>query len=199
MKKRKYTKTLRAEQQDETRKRIIDALIALHQEVGPANTTVKAVAEKAGVQRLTVYRHFPDETRMLQACTSHWLELNPPPAADEWAAISDPCERCHAALLAFYRYYHRTQSMWVSSYRDVANVEALHKPMEEFEAYLDAVRDELLKAWKTKAGTKNRIKAILRHGLRFSTWQSLNEELQNDEKIADLMSIWLESVSQSNT
>ena len=67
MSKRKYTKTLRAEQQDETRSRIVDALVALHQELGPANTSVKAVAEKAGVQRLTVYRHFPDEASMFQA------------------------------------------------------------------------------------------------------------------------------------
>lgn len=194
MKKRKYTKTLRAEQQDETRQRIIDALIELHQDIGPANTTVKAVAEKAGVQRLTVYRHFPDEARMLQACTSHWLELNPPPDMTEWEEINDATDRSHKALLLFYHYYRRTEAMWSSSYRDVKRVEALQAPMEEFETYLDQVAAELVKAWKKNKTVKSRLKTTLRHGLRFYTWQSLKNENLSDEKIATLVVNWLSGI-----
>ena len=77
----------------------------LHEELGPRATTISAIAEEAGVQRLTVYRHFPDETAVFQACTAHWLGLNPPPDPSGWAAIEDPLERLKAALTAFYRYY----------------------------------------------------------------------------------------------
>jgi AcrR family transcriptional regulator len=199
MKKRKYTKTLRAEQQEETRNRIIDALIALHQEVGPANTTVKAVAEKAGVQRLTVYRHFPDETSMLQACTSHWLELNPPPDMNEWEEINDVRERSRMALLLFYRYYRQTEAMWSSSYRDVDSVVALQAPMAEFEAYLDQVTAELVKAWKKTKTLKSLLKTTLRHGLRFYTWQSLKNENLSDEKIAALIADWVSGVVGSGS
>jgi AcrR family transcriptional regulator len=195
MKKRKYTKTLRAEQQEETRNRIIDALIELHQELGPANTTVKAVAEKAGVQRLTVYRHFPDETSMLQACTSHWLDSNPPPTSDAWDDIPDPLERCYAALLAFYRYYRHTEGMWAASYRDVEKVQALQAPMTEFETYLDQVALAIVKPWKTNKATKDRLKITLRHALHFLTWQSLRRQKLNDEKMAKLISAWLNGVT----
>jgi AcrR family transcriptional regulator len=197
MKKRKYTKSLRAEQQEETRQRIIDALIALHQEVGPANTTVKAVAEKAGVQRLTVYRHFPDETGMLQACTSHWLELHPPPDMTEWKEIDDAADRSRKALLSFYRYYRQTEAMWNSSYRDVDSVEALQAPMAEFEAYLDHVTAELVNAWKKTKTVKSLLKTTLRHGLRFYTWQSLKNENLSDEKIATLVANWLSGIIES--
>src|SRR5262249_54522395 len=77
--KRTYTKTLRAESEESTRQRIVDALVELHEELGPSRTTVSAVAERAGVQRLTVYRHFPDEPSMIRACSAHWAQLNPLP------------------------------------------------------------------------------------------------------------------------
>lgn len=191
MNKRKYTKTVRAEKQEQTRERILEAVVALHEEVGPANTTVKAVAERAGVQRLTVYRHFPDDTSMFQACTSHWLASHQPPHEADWANIEDPVERCAAALLAFYRYYRDTEAMWNSSYKDVEKVSALQQPMAEFEAYLDLVRDSLLKSFKLSGEAKKSLKLTLRHGLRFSTWRSFKTENLKDEKIADLVVSWI--------
>src|SRR6476661_3903394 len=99
---RKYQKKLRAEQQEETRQRIVEAMVALHREVGPARTTISAIAERAGVERLTVYRHFPDETEMFQACTTHYATVVPGPDPAAWAGIEDPAERLRATLLAFY-------------------------------------------------------------------------------------------------
>ena len=127
MDKRKYTKSKRAEQQLQTKERIVKAVVALHEELGPANTSIKAVAEKAGVQRLTVYRYFPDDVSLFQACTTHWLNLNPPPDATEWANFDSASERSHTALLAFYHYYRQTESMWTGAYRDIEKVAALKK------------------------------------------------------------------------
>ena len=191
MKKRKYTKTRRAEQQDQTRERIVEATVKLHQELGPANTSIKAIAEEAGVQRLTVYRHFPDDASLFQACTSHWLELNPPPNMAAWAQIDDASECSRAALLAFYRYYRQTEKMWTGAYRDVDKLEALQGAMGQFEAYLDQVRDDLLARWNVKANIKKPLAITLRHCLCFSTWASLKKENLSDKKIADLVLAWI--------
>ena len=142
-KKRPYRMGERAKSQDETRQRIVEATMRLHEELGPRATTISAIAEKAGVQRLTVYRHFPDETAVFQACTAHWLSLNPPPDPAGWAAIEDPRERLEAALTAFYRYYAGTQRMWSASFRDVADVPALQAPMKQFAGFVSGIGDDL--------------------------------------------------------
>ena len=101
---RPYTKRRRAELEEETRRRITAATVELHREVGPAKTTISAIAERAGVQRLTVYRHFPDERTLLGACSAHWRAGHPAPDPSPWPAIRDPEERLRVALAAFYDY-----------------------------------------------------------------------------------------------
>lgn len=188
---RKYNQQQRAEQVRETRRKIVQATMELHETLGPANTSIKAVADRAGVQRLTVYRHFPDETSLFQACTSHWLELNPPPDMATWAQTEPAEARSKEAFLSFYRYYRGTRDMWEVTYRDVGRVEALQGPLSGFEAYLDNVRDDLLQSWRPPRTAKEQVSAVLRHALRFSTWQSLNLEKLGDAKKADLVAVWL--------
>src|ERR671911_2497873 len=96
---RTYQKKRRAEREAETRQRIVEAIVALHREVGPARTTISAIAEQAGVERLTVYRHFTDETSMFQACSAHFATQVAPPNAARWADVVEPAERLRAALL----------------------------------------------------------------------------------------------------
>jgi AcrR family transcriptional regulator len=110
MSKRRYTLKQRAESQDETRRRIVEATAHLHEEVGPRDTTISAIAQEAGVQRLTVYRHFPDEMELFKACTSHWLGLNPPPDPATWGRL-EGLVRVQQALIELYRYYRRTERM----------------------------------------------------------------------------------------
>ena len=99
---RKYEKKRRAEQEGETRQRIVEAMVDLHQEIGPARTTISAIAERAGVERLTVYRHFPDERSMFEACTTHYASVVPQPNPAAWADTQEPAERLRKALLEFY-------------------------------------------------------------------------------------------------
>jgi AcrR family transcriptional regulator len=194
MTKRKYTKTRRAAQQDETRARIVEATVKLHEALGPAQTSISAIAEAAGVQRLTVYRHFPDDVSLFEACTTHYLGLHPPPQPASWADIEHPGERSYAALLAFYQYYQETEQMWRVAYRDLDQLAALHVPMDRFEAYLDQVADDLMRTWQTTPAARKRLKATLRHALRFSTWQSLKNAKLKDRQIAELVQSWLAGI-----
>jgi AcrR family transcriptional regulator len=191
MKKRQYKQKARAEQAQETRQLIVEATVMLHEELGPAQTSIKAIAEQAGVQRLTVYRHFPDETSLFKACSSHWLGLHPPPAVSDCEDAGDPVTQTSKTLLSFYHYYRQTERMWSSIYRDIDEVEALREPMSKFESYIDAVRDELLSAWKVKAKDKNKLSLTLRHCLRYSTWRSLKNDKLSDKKMVDLVMSWL--------
>src|SRR5688572_29167088 len=108
---REYRKSKRAEKEEETRLRIVEAAVQLHGEVGGAGATATAIAERAGVGRVTYYRHFPDERSLLQACTGHYLGLNPPPDPRPWMEIGDPDQRTRTALEALYAYYGRTEKM----------------------------------------------------------------------------------------
>src|SRR5213592_4741836 len=102
---RRYEKRARATQEQETRLRIVEAALVLHGTVGPARTTISAIAERAGVRRATVYRHFPDERALFLGCSGTWQERHPVPDPATWAAIADPGARLEAALEALYHWY----------------------------------------------------------------------------------------------
>src|SRR3954453_13342469 len=110
--KRTYTKRRRAELEEQTRRRITESAVALHRDVGPARTSISAVAEHAGVRRSTVYRHFPDDEALFAACASHFQAANPPPDPGLWAGVADPAQRTVTALAELYAFYARTEPMY---------------------------------------------------------------------------------------
>lgn len=189
--KRPYKLRKRAESKEQTRQRIIEAAMHLHEEIGPRATTISALANKAGVQRLTVYRHFPDESAVFRACTSHWLSLNPPPGPAEWNSIEDPVERCRAALSAFYGYYRRTERMWAVSYRDEADVAALQGPMNEFRDLVTAIAAELASAFGEAGRNGEKLRATLSHALAFPAWASLKSTGLSEAEMVELVSDWI--------
>jgi AcrR family transcriptional regulator len=168
IRKRPYRQTRRAALQDQTRRRITEATVELHGTVGPARTTISAVAERAGVQRATVYRHFPDEAALFTACSSHWLAANPRPDPASWASIDDPDERTRHALTELYAYFERTEEMLANLIRDEDLVEVLPPLLARFWGYLDAAAEALAPPRATK-----RTRAALRHAVDFRTWRSL--------------------------
>ena len=101
--KRPYRKKRRAQLEEETRRRITESAVELHGSVGPARTSMSAVAERAGVRRSTLYRHFADEGALFEACSAHWAAANPPPDLSAWAEVEDPDERLRTALADRYR------------------------------------------------------------------------------------------------
>jgi AcrR family transcriptional regulator len=185
---RRYRQKRRAEQHAETRQRIVEAIAALHGEVGPARTTISAVAERAGVERLTVYRHFADEAAMFQACSVHFANEVAPPDPRSWAGITDPADRLRAALLAFYDYYRRGEPMLANARRDAPALPALAAVLAPFDAFVDEVRDGLLEGWRGRGAARERRSAAIAHALRFETWRSLvRSEGLDDVGAADLM------------
>jgi len=194
MKKRSYRLNKRAESREATRARIVAATMALHEELGPKNTTISAVAERAGVQRLTVYRHFPDETALFRACTSQWLDDNPPPDPGQWQSVAG-AGRVRAALAALYAYYRRTERMWTTAHRDEADVRALRQPMRKFHDYLDTIAADLTAGLGVSGARRDRVALTLRHAVQFETWRSMSSQGASDRAIADLVGTWLSALT----
>lgn len=168
--------------------------MALHEELGPRDTSISAVAKRAGVQRLTVYRHFNDDTALFQACSTRWLELNPPPDPGDWRNKSGPEERTLTALQALFRYYRNTEAMWARVYRDLEDTPALQQPMAVVEDYLTQIRNDLLTTWKPSGGSLRDARITLDHCLMFTSWHSLKEQGLGDKAIASLALRWLSAV-----
>jgi AcrR family transcriptional regulator len=165
---RTYTLKKRAEQQAETRRRIVEAAVGLHGSVGPARTTVSMIAERAGVQRHTFYAHFPDDRSLWLACSGLAYERDPPPDAEPWRDIEDRRERLRTGLAAIYAWYGRNAELIACVLRD-AEVHPLTKEIAELRMgpYLAAWRDVL----GAKLGSRQR--AMLRLALSFFTWRTL--------------------------
>jgi AcrR family transcriptional regulator len=175
-KRRPYRKRRRAELEDETRLRITEAAVELHGSVGPARTTVSAVADLAGVQRATVYRHFPDEEALFGACSAHWIGANPLPDLARWAGIDDPQKRLLTALGELYAWFDRGERMLENTTRDAAVVPALEPSMAGMALWLDAAVEALLRGRPERGVRRRRVRAAIAHAIAFGTWRSLVRE-----------------------
>ena len=180
---RPYRKRQRAVSELETRQRITEAAVALHQTVGPARTSVKAIAERAGVDRATVYRHFPNEQALFNACTSHYYARHPMPDPGRWVAITDPDMRLRTALAELYSWYGETEEMLATGIRDIEHVPA--ESRQAFLGYFEAVRARLLEGRRERGRARRRIAGAIGHTINFHTWQSLvrEQQLSVDEAI----------------
>jgi AcrR family transcriptional regulator len=178
---RPYEKRRRAESEQATRQRITEATVELHRTVGPARTTVSAIAERAGVQRATVYRHFPADADLFAACSTHWVAAHPYPAPDAWAAIGDPQERTRAALGELYAYYRAVEPMLANVRRDAQLLPALARVTAGAGAYFGAVEEILVAGWP---GDATRRRAAVALALDFATWQTLGRRLPDAEAAA---------------
>jgi AcrR family transcriptional regulator len=183
--KRPYRMQRRAELEEQTRLRITESTVELHEELGPARTSISAIAERAGVRRSTVYRHFPDEEALFAACSSHWRTANPPPDPGAWAAIDDPGERTEIALRELYAFYRRTEAMYTSLLRDEKLVPTVARLLRNFFDYLRAVQDILAAGRGLRGNASRRTRAAIGHAIAFPTWRSLVSEqgLSNDEAV----------------
>jgi AcrR family transcriptional regulator len=183
--KRRYEKRARAAQEEATRLRIIEAAITLHGTVGPARTTISAIAERAGVRRATVYRHFPDERALFLGCSGAWRERNPLPDPAAWTGIADPAARLEAALDALYRWYEQAEPMLSGVLRDMDAVPVIAEIQAGRLAYLADVEDRLVSGWGARGKAATRLRATIGLALDFFAWRTLKERgLGRDEAIA---------------
>ena len=185
MKTRRYTKHARAEAEAETRARILEAVMALHEEVGPLRTTISGIAERAGVERLTVYRHFPDEASMIGSCSALWSERNPAPPLP---GDSD----CRRALLDLYAWFRGNARMLERVHADRSDMPTVNAALKEQDAYLDAVASALDRQWPNRNAKRL---TTLRHAVQFSTWQSLQRIAGGDRQAVAIVIDWLRNAT----
>jgi AcrR family transcriptional regulator len=181
---RKYVLRRRAERQEETKRKIVEAALELHRTVGPARSSFSAVAERAGVERKTLYRHFPDQESLFAACRSRYLTLHPPPNPTPWLEIGDPESRLRKGLTEAYAYYGRNEAMMTNILRDVQIL-----PVGAgFLRHRAQMVEALAAAWTARGRRRQRVMAALRVALDFQVWRSLvREDKLSDREAIDLM------------
>ena len=179
----------RAESQEQTRLRITESAVALHGTLGPSRTSMSAVAEHAGVRRSTLYRHFPDEAALFDACTAHWSASNPPPDLTVWSSIDDPDERVTVALGELYSFYGRTEAMLENLFRDEIAVPMVRERFAAFRGYFALAHDTLMAGRGLRGAARLRTRAVIGHAIAFSTWKSLaRDQGLDDSVVVELMS-----------
>ncbi len=183
---RAYTMGARQEAVDETRLRITEATMYLHERVGPRATTVSAIAVEASVTRLTVYRHFPDEESLVSACSAHWRQLHPRPDPESWSKIEDPVERLHTALAETYAWARPAAPMMTMIHRDL---ETMPDFVGQFLAADEKARvTALSRGFRARGRAATRLAAALAHALRVGTWESLCLDAGlTDQEAIDIM------------
>jgi AcrR family transcriptional regulator len=176
----------RRENLDAMRQRIAEAAFELHRTIGPARTSVSAVAERAGVQRHTVYHHFPDMGSLVRACTEHGMRITRIPEAEPWRAIADPTARLARALPELYAYYRANTQLLGNVVRDMplmADIGGVEAFVEHMRGLFGALAD----GWAGDAGTQRRRMAAIGHAMAFETWKSLTDNGLADAEAAELM------------
>ena len=185
---RKYEMKRRAERMQQTRRRITEATVELHQSVGPARTTVSAIAQKAGVQRHTYYAHFPETKDLYQACTAHYLERNPLPDPSRWEEISDPEERLRGALSEVYAYYQGNEAMLTNVLRDMPFDPVLQENNVLLFRYWEAMRDTIADAFEASGEQHEGLLGAVALALELHTWRTLvGQQGLGDDRAVELM------------
>jgi len=175
---RRYRKQARAENEQDTHRRITEAAVELHRSKGPANTTVSDVAKLARVSRMTVYNHFANETELFTACSTHWASNNPFPDPMRWASIEDPARRLAAALAELYQWYDEKQDMLGKVFRDMPIVPALQTVMAGlWTDYVSAMIDVLSKDWPVADERRADLRSALALAVDFHSWQVLTQSV----------------------
>ena len=187
-KNRKYELKARAESQERTRQQIAKAAAELHEEVGPAETTVAEIARRAGVSRLTVYNHFPDNAALYPACSAHHLSEHPPPDFEAALAPVDPGDRVRSLLDAIYGWYRETSRMMRNLQRDRGSDPALDAVMRaNIDVALAGITDALATGFELERDHAARLRSMIRVALDFWTWERLTGEGMDDGAAAELM------------
>lgn len=189
---RKYELKQRAQRREETRRRITEAAVELHETVGPARTQISEIARRAGVQRLTVYKHFPSESELFRACSTRWGAEHPPPDPRPWSEIGDPHVRARTALAGVYAYFRDNEPMLENLLRDAETMPALRQVVEAGSLpYLAGVRDVIVAGWRIRGRRRERLASIVELALQFQTWRYLTRarRLTNDEAAALMVTV----------
>lgn len=169
---RRYQMRRRAERVDRTRLRITEAAMQLHTTVGPSAASLSGIAERAGVTRVTLYRHFADADELFAACMGHWRSLHPPPDVGAWGAVPDFEIRLRLAIGQVYAWYDENAGDLYPIYQDAAHTPASNRAARR--ATNERMTDAILDGVTASAAERRRLRAAVRHVVGFWTWRSLS-------------------------
>jgi AcrR family transcriptional regulator len=184
---RSYRLGRRRQAMDRTRDRITAAAFELHATIGPSRTTIRAIAERAGVQRHTVYHHFPDLESLFRACTEHGIRETGMPSADRWRAIEDPVTRLRAALTELAAWYRANEGMLTTILYDVDPTAPPHSEADPFEIRMTEYLEALRLGWPEVAERQPALDAVLALVLRFETWHALTQSGLGDDAVVGIL------------
>jgi AcrR family transcriptional regulator len=156
-----------------TRERIVAAAFDLHATIGPSRTTISGIADRAGVQRHTVYAHFPDIDALYEACTDHGMRITGMPDPAAWSLIDDPSERCARGIRDLAAWYRANERMLTSVLADVDPLAPAAENPDAFERRMTEIRERLIEPWRVPDATRPLLSAILTHAIAYTTWRSL--------------------------
>jgi AcrR family transcriptional regulator len=197
--KRKYELKARRASRDRTRQRIVEATSQLHEEVGPARTTVAEIARRAGVQRLTVYTHFPTDAELIAACGAHWQARHPPPDPTPFPGSNDAADGLRAALRAFYVWYRDNEAMVANIRRDRHFLPAMDEALKSsWDRDLRLLAIALSAAFGPTDAARP-VTAAVALALEFWTWQRLAQEGLDVDAAAELMVTCVAAVAGRST
>ena len=193
---RRYELKRRAERQDQTRQRIVDATIELHKSIGAAQTTISEIAKRAGVGRVTVYRHFPDEGTLFAACSGHYFSQHPFPNIERWRQIREPRDRLREGLRESYVWHNENRQMIA-----MALAEARDLPMmAPYHRFWNDAADALTQPWRLRGRRRANLSAVIAVALSFDTHRILTrEQTLTDEQAIELMLRLAECAASANT
>ena len=172
---------------DQMRERITAATFELHATVGPSRTTIRAIADRAGVQRHTVYHHFPDLETLYQACTEHGIRVTGMPTAAGWSAIDDPAARLRHALTEMFAWYRANERMLNNVMSDFDPTAPPPSIPDPFEIRMGELLDALGADWATDDPPPAVLGAVLAHAVAFETWRSLTGGGLTDAGAIDIL------------
>lgn len=188
---RKYEQKERARRKEQTRARIVEAAVELHTSLGPARSTISGIAERAGVERHTVYAHFPDDLTLYRACSAHWAARHPLPDLEALTAIDDPAQRLRRALEGMYAWYASVEPELALLLRDSTVVPVVGDVLRETSGELTAAADAVAHSWPRRKS----VRAAIGHAFEFETWRSLvRTQGLSQAQAVDAMSRFVASV-----
>jgi AcrR family transcriptional regulator len=188
---RRYVMRERRARLDETRDRIAQAAFELHATVGPARTSISAIAERAGVQRHTVYHHFPDLVALVRACTAHGIRVTHPPDPDGYGADEPPAQRLRRALADQYAYFDQNERLVANLTRDLPRSPDLLEGSAEFFQRVGRLHEAVAAGWATDPEQTRRVGAAIAHAFDFGTWRSLRTSGLGDAEVLEAMTAFV--------
>ena len=192
--KRRYRMVRRQTAVEQTRERIVAATFDLHATIGPSRTTIRAIADRAGLQRHTVYAHFPDLDSLYEACTVHGIRSTGMPGPDGWRTIDRPLERLRHALTEMVAWYGTNEQMLGNVLFDVDPSAPPPTAPDPFEVRMVELSGALMEGWVVKPDRRLVVEAVVGHALAFTTWRSLSGGGLNDDQVVAILVALVEGV-----